>query len=266
MTRIKQRPRTKPRHAKTLAITFVVLVGLSFAGGMTLAQQDRQESPIPWEGHGSEHIEGCETGFHWIFSPGGGITNVTLHTEINGTPQPPIPMTQAGQSGQGAWHANTTLVDLDEGETPWVNFNGTAHAEGSLKISNCLDEPGNGVPQEPCIGPQEIRGSAHDGPPRNEIEWDSFPNATGYNLYRAEGGGGFVLLAQPDGNTTSFDDFDVDVGTTYTYRVTAQVGEEETDHCDEVEVTAIPVFTTLVTGALATALGVTAYAATRRRQ
>lgn len=94
---------------------------------------DLPAGAIPWTGHGSDHLP-CEGGYHWIFSPGGGVTNVTFHSSAGSAP-----MEQKGASGSGAWHYDSGLVTLQEGVTPYVTFDGTAHGSAALRISNCLD-------------------------------------------------------------------------------------------------------------------------------
>ena len=95
------------------------------------------------------------------------------------------------------------------------------------------------------------------------MSWDAFAGATAYNVYRAEGSGDLELVATVTG--TTFQDEDVVAGTTYTYTVTAMVGGVETEACELVEITAIPVFPTLIAGALAGIAGIGSYAFLRRR-
>ena len=128
--------------------------------------------------------------------------------------------------------------------------------------------PDEGWP-EPCIGPQNIRGHSADG--KIFLQWDAFVNATGQNptrLYRDDGDG-FELINTLDIDVIAYTDHNVDVGASYTYHVTALIGDgeerAETEPCDLVEITAIPVFPGLVSGLLAGTAGVGAYVLGRRR-
>lgn len=114
-----------------------------------------------------------------------------------------------------------------------------------------------------CSGPASIE--AHTDGPTNVVEWSSFEGADKYNLYRAEGDGPLEHYETTGPGTTAFDDEDVEAGTVYTYQVTATVEGDETEACDEAEITAIPVFPTIVGAVLATTLGVGAYTASQRQ-
>jgi len=95
------------------------------------------------------------------------------------------------------------------------------------------------------------------------VTWTALDNATEYNVHRAEGGGEAEVVATV--TDTVFEDTDVVAGTTYTYSVTAMVDGNETEACEGAEVTAIPVFPTLIAGALAGIAGIGSYALLRRR-
>lgn len=120
-----------------------------------------------------------------------------------------------------------------------------------------------------CVGPQQITAE-HDGP-AHVISWSAFAGADSYNLYRSEivpggpAGGGFDVLATVDGNTTTYHDSETETGATYRYFVTAVVAGEETDACNIVETTAIPVFPSAVAAGLAGVVGIAGYAVLRRR-
>lgn len=120
-------------------------------------------------------------------------------------------------------------------------------------------------PPVPVCGPENIRGRAEANPPTNVVAWDAFHNATSYNIERATGNGAFEPLGTT--NHTEFHDDNVTVGTTYQYRVTALSGTWESESCDDevAQITAIPVFTSLVAAVAAAAIGVGAYVASRRK-
>ncbi len=262
--------RTKARRTKTLLIALVAMIGLSMTGALVVADHSKDREELDdhcpdHEGHpnkvenpdsGSVHNVTVDNTTVWLhFSDD--LESVEFFADENGTI--PIAVEFCIKAGDKAGGKETGI----EGHVSWENNGGQTPGISYVIVYRIIDDE-NG--SEPCIGPQSIRGMAEDSPPMNSLDWDSFPNATGYNLYRATEGGPFMILNQTDANTTSYQDFDVDVGTTYQYRVTAQLGEEESDHCDEVEITAIPVFTSVIAGALAGVLAIGAYVGTRRKQ
>lgn len=91
------------------------------------------------------------------------------------------------------------------------------------------------------------------------------PTSDATRLYRAEGSGEFELVATQGPMGGTYEDTNTTVGTTYTYIVTSVYGDEERGPCDRVEVTAIPVFPTVLAAGLATVLGGLGYAGLRRR-
>lgn len=261
--------RTKARRTNALLIALVAIIGLSVTGVVVVADHSKDREDLDahcpdHEGHpnkvenpdsGSVHNVTVDNMTVWLhFSDD--LKSVEFFADENGTI--PIAVEFCIKAADKAGGKETGI----EGHVSWEN-KGDQIPEISYVIVYRIIDGENGP--EPCIGPQSIRGSAEDSPPMNSLDWDSFPNATGYNLYRATEGGPFVLLTETDANTTSHEDFDVEVGTTYQYRVTAQLGEEESDHCDEVEITAIPVFTTALAGVLAGVLAVGAYVVSRRK-
>lgn len=106
--------------------------------------------------------------------------------------------------------------------------------------------------------------TAEDGP-QNDLEWTSVDGAESYQIYRQTAGGGFVELALVDGDTTTFEDTDVEQGDSYRYQVTAIVDGEESKVCNTAAVTAVPVFSSAIALASASVLGLAGYAVVRRR-
>jgi len=95
---------------------------------------------IYWEGHGSEHIDGCTAGYHWIFAPGGGLDGApqffsSIAADNN------VPMFRMSESAgdNAAWHYNSGLVDTEEGVTPHVVVSGDIHPQAKLIISHCRE-------------------------------------------------------------------------------------------------------------------------------
>lgn len=175
---------------------------------------------------------------------------------------------------------NTTInhTEVFEIKAIWVK-SGNNHNESGPQPPAPFDNPGAGEyfenPNVTCEG-QQNGETRCDGPadvtaiPQSDgsikVNWTAVENASQYNVYRAEGGGDFSLLTTTDGNTTMHTDQTTEVGKTYHYRVTAIVDQQETQHCDTASATAIPVFPTIVAGALAASVGIAAYATMGRRR
>lgn len=98
------------------------------------------------------------------------------------------------------------------------------------------------------------------------VSWDELGEGEMINLYRAEDGGDFVFISMFGEGTNGYFDTDTEVGVTYEYAVTSFDGTTESEVCDTVEVTAIPVFSTLLAGGLAAMLGIGAYVMIGRRR
>ena len=122
-------------------------------------------------------------------------------------------------------------------------------------------EPCEGeAPEIPC--PPNVTATANsDG--SILIDWDAVADVDGYIVYRAVGEGEFEMIATTNG--TEHLDTDTEVGTTYSYYVTAFKGDFESEDCPVVMATAIPFFPTMLVGALALVGSVGAYAWFRRR-
>lgn len=121
---------------------------------------------------------------------------------------------------------------------------------------------GPALVETPC--PPGVSATAEsDGDVR--LEWDAVENATQYRVYRAVGEGELEDYAWVPGDTTAFTDTDTVAGETYTYIVTAAFGSHESEICEEVTVTAIPLFPSALVGALAGAAALASLVVLRRR-
>lgn len=98
------------------------------------------------------------------------------------------------------------------------------------------------------------------------LSWDELGEGEMINLYRAEDGGDFTYIDTFGEGTKGYHDTDTEVGTTYEYAVTSFDGTTESEICATTEVTAIPVFSTLLAGGLAAMLGIGAYVMIGRRR
>lgn len=95
------------------------------------------------------------------------------------------------------------------------------------------------------------------------IDWLEVEGAEEYRVYRATGGGDFILLASTENTTHT--DTTAAVGVTYSYVVTAFDGVFESEDCQAVVTTAVPFFGGVVGIALALVGAVGAAAWARRR-
>jgi len=72
------------------------------------------------------------------------------------------------------------------------------------------------------------------------VDWHSYPDATGYKVFRSVNGGSFSLIFQNEPTTSydwySFYDYDVSEGSSYTYYITAYGSGWETDPSQNVTV------------------------------
>lgn len=87
----------------------------------------------------------------------------------------------------------------------------------------------------------------------------------GTNVYRVDADGDYELLATLDAGVGTYTDLDTEAGAAYVYAVTALFGDRESVGCQEIEVSAIPDFPTLLGAGLATSGGLLALFLARRR-
>ncbi len=87
----------------------------------------------------------------------------------------------------------------------------------------------------------------------------------GSSLYRSVNGGPFALLSSIPAVQSQYLDSNTTIGSTYAYAATALFAQSETDFCDSVEITSVPVFPGAVAASLAALVGMLGYALARRR-
>lgn len=95
------------------------------------------------------------------------------------------------------------------------------------------------------------------------VSWSAVAGATGYNVYRAVGGGSFAFVATTAG--TSYQDTNTTVDETYSYYVTALSTAGESLPSEPCSATAIPFFPSAIAMAVAV-VGLTATVAVLRRK
>lgn len=155
-----------------------------------------------------------------------------------------------------------TFVDTTVGEQSEEKHGTAAHL---IEYTACPDESEEDPPAEPQ--PVECPPVELEAYPRNDGSIGV--NASGLHATDFEGelalmrsdGGEFEQVASLEVGNQFYIDTDTEVGTTYTYEL---VLDGET--CSVLEVTAIPVFPTLLAGGAAIGVSMLGYAAMRRRR
>lgn len=97
------------------------------------------------------------------------------------------------------------------------------------------------------------------------LSWGTPPGATHYRIHRAEGDGPFAVIGTTPAEHPHWTDADVTPGATYSYRVTAVSGADESEGCEAATVTTIPFLDGPLALALAGAGALLGLVALRRR-
>ena len=127
---------------------------------------------------------------------------------------------------EGLTTSNPTNPTTGANYTPYDDVNGSADINGTPGDGGAVDANLNatlpaGEPTPPAV-PQSPSGlSAHAGTGGMDLSWASIAGASYYAVYRADAGGSFGSAPLRFSAEASATDFDVQPGTTYTYRVTA---------------------------------------------
>lgn len=115
-------------------------------------------------------------------------------------------------AGSPAIDGGTQLYDVDRGGNP--------RPQGANPDLGCYETGGSAAPAVPT--PVGLTTTAGAG--RVDLNWSAVNLSTlaGYRVYRStQSGGGFVMLAQSNGQATTYADTSVTNGTTYFYRLCA---------------------------------------------
>lgn len=141
------------------------------------------------------------------------------------------------------------------------HYNNTATVSGNQVDPITSNNAATTSARVRTAAPQDLTCVAQEG--RVRLTWEDVPQATSYNVYRAAGSGGFILLAST--TMERYDDTTAANGQTYRYRVTAVSAGGESAPSEECTSTAIPLFPTLLAGVVATVGAVGAFRLARRR-
>jgi hypothetical protein len=181
-----------------------------------LAMEASSVETIVWTGHGSDNLP-CDGGYHWILAGHHGGTAVPVFfSEIGGVPQTGADMYRPSNNNDpttnAAWHYDSGLIDLEEGVTPYVFYEGADLSQAVLTISNCLD---NGLELEGEIVVEKTVNTSYD----LEHGWDIDKNVETENGHELEDGTPKIWL---------YTDGSGDETATWTVDVT-YLGSEATD-------------------------------------
>lgn len=155
----------------------------------------------------------------------------------------------------------TATVQIVVQATTAGHYNNTATVSGNQADPNPANNAATTSARVRTGAPQDLTCVAQEG--RIRLTWEDVAQATSYNVYRAAGSGGFILLAST--TMERYDDTTAANGQTYRYRVTAVSAGGESAPSEECTSTAIPIFPSLLAGAIATVGVVGAFRVLRRR-
>lgn len=149
---------------------------------------------VYWQGHGSEHIDGCTTGYHWIAAPAGGIMSVPqFFSSIPADNDVPMFRPSGNNDpGTAAWHYNSGLVTTTVGVTPYITFLGDP-SQVKLIISHCLDEDGQSLAVTKTADTEFMR----------EHDWRIIKRVRTENEYMLDGVPKIWLYADGSGDETA---------------------------------------------------------------
>jgi hypothetical protein len=97
------------------------------------------------------------------------------------------------------------------------------------------------------------------------VSWDSVDGADGYNVFRQDPDGQMPFRGHVGADVSQITDPRTEPGLTYEFSVTATLGQEQSQDCPSVEVTAVPFVGTPLAVALALSGALVGYVALRRR-
>jgi uncharacterized repeat protein (TIGR01451 family) len=141
------------------------------------------------------------------------------------------------------------------------HYNNTATVSGNNADPNAANNAATTSTRVRTAAPDDLVCVAMQG--RVQLTWEDVAQATSYNVYRATSSGGFILLATT--TVERYDDTTAANGQTYRYRVTAVSAGGESAPSNECTTMAIPLFPSLLAGAVATVGAVGAFRLMRRR-
>jgi hypothetical protein len=155
-----------------------------------------------------------------------------------------------------AGHYRVEVSDTDKQD-------GSAHTKNKMFWVEECEEPEEPAEEIEC--PTDLTATANDDGSIT-LTFTPAAGADGSNVYRADGEGDFVYLTTLSEAQGTYTDSTTEVGVSYTYTVTSLAGNEESEDCAVVEVTAIPDFPTTLGLGAATGGGVLAMLLARRRK
>ena len=286
----------RTNHKRLLRHATIALVALAAVSAMPNAVADHPldegcaVTPGGWGAKpaGNNPASALAAHFDELFPDGltiGGETYDSaseVRAALNGKPADPLLEHAIALALNLAFGAAGHLDGSLEGvEVEGGDFDGWSAEEVLDEADEALQDPDRSTSKyseliDALSGLNEERFGCNEAPPCPEnvmaaaqgdgsivITWDEVEDADEYRVYRSTNETGpFILLDSTENET--FTDDTTAVGQTYYYMVTAVVGEVESEECEVVSATAIPLFGPIA-GAVALVGSVAAFAALRRR-
>lgn len=158
----------------------------------------------------------------------GGASGLTASTGGAFTPNRWVRLVRAGNSFTGFWSDNPAggwnqvggAVTVAMTNPVRVGLAVTSHSDGNYVVAvfDRLRVVDGGVVTYEWLPPAPTNLNATSAAYSIDVTWDPVPNASSYTLERAEGAGAFAVIAT--GLTeTSYNDYPLQVGPTFSYRV-----------------------------------------------
>jgi hypothetical protein len=173
----------------------------------------------------------------------------------------------------GGAKKKTFWVDCEEEPEPEPTPTGTTTQTGTSDTGTSTSDTGTSTtttstgptpePQREC--PSNLEATTN-GDGSVTLTFTPAAGSDGTNIYRADGEGDFEYLTTVGPGVTTYTDTTTTAGDAYAYLLTGLYGDSETQGCDVTEVSAIPVFPTVLGFGMATALGAGVYLALARRR
>lgn len=273
------RPKRRSRLRAFFALGIVVALALVAAAAMPAMSQGNSGTIKVHDGSGADPDERNEphvTGDAFVegFNMAAGEGDLLLYSwPPTGNMTLALATTWDGDDAEPAVHFLAGPFDLPCGHYRAFAYNGDGPEDpaepqpgGAKKKTfwvDCETPPGENPPIMAC--PTDLVAVAN-GDGSVTLSWTPAPGSVGSNVYRADDGGDFEYLATVGQDVGTYTDATTTPGTGYEYLVTGLYGDQESQQCGVVEVTAIPEFPTLAAMGLATGGGALAMLLLRRRK
>jgi hypothetical protein len=187
----------------------------------------------------------------------GGAKKKTFWVECEDEPEPEPTPTGTTTSSTSDTGTSTSETETSTSETE-TSTSETETSTSETETTAPEPEPGMECPSDVDVAPNA------DG--TVTLTFTPAGGSDGTNIYRADGDGDFEYLTTVGADVTTYTDATTVAGNVYAYLLTGLYGVEESEDCDVVEVSAIPVFPSALAFGMATVLGAGVYLAMTGRR